>query len=357
MAGVKLVGVSKRFGKFTAVKNINIHVRDREFLVMLGPSGCGKTTILRIIAGLEKPSTGQVYIGDEIVADADRDYHLPPKDRDVAMVFQSYALYPHMNVYQNIAFPLQLRKVPKEEIDRVVKDVADLLGIRDILHKKPSELSGGQRQRVALGRAIVRQPRVFLMDEPLSNLDAKLRIKMRMELRKLQKELGITTIYVTHDQMEAMTMGDRIVVMNNGKIQQIGEPGEIYRKPVNTFVAGFIGSPPMNLIDATVTEDGALDTGEFRLKIPEIADVVGDYVGEDVVLGVRPEDVFRDENGIEFRVEAVEPFGNIKVAYLRRGDLSLTAQLPEVYEGENLKVSFRTDKIHVFDKKTGKAIM
>jgi multiple sugar transport system ATP-binding protein len=264
-------------------------------LVLLGPSGCGKTTILRIIAGLEKLTTGAVYIGEYLVASSDK--HTPPKDRDIAMVFQSYALYPHMNVYQNMAFPLKIRKSPKEEMDSIVNNAAELLGIRELLLKKPGELSGGQRQRMALGRAIVRQPRVFLMDEPLSNLDAKLRVRMRVELKKLQKELGTTTIYVTHDQTEAMTMGDRIVVLSEGRIQQIGEPAMIYTRPANTFVAGFIGSPPMNLIEVSVIyEDGMLDATEFKLE--GIARLAKEYVGKDVIIGIRPDDIYLDASGI-----------------------------------------------------------
>lgn len=264
MAGVKLVNVWKQFGEVTAVKNMNLDIKDGEFMILLGPSGCGKTTTLRMISGLEEPTKGQIYIGDKLVADPEKGVFVPPKDRDIAMVFQSYALYPHMTVYDNIAFPLKLRKVPKQEIDQRVREVAEMLGLTELLKRKPRELSGGQRQRVALGRAIVRKPQVFLMDEPLSNLDAKLRVKMRAELKKLQRQLGVTTIYVTHDQVEAMTMGDRIAVINAGELQQVGSPDEVYDKPANTFVAGFIGSPPMNSMDASITEDGFADFGEFK---------------------------------------------------------------------------------------------
>ncbi|WP_456450749.1 ABC transporter ATP-binding protein, partial [Palaeococcus sp. (in: euryarchaeotes)] len=231
MVGVMLVGVWKRFGEVAAVKNMNLEVKDKEFMILLGPSGCGKTTTLRMIAGLEEPSEGQIFIGDKLVADLEKGVFIPPKDRDIAMVFQSYALYPHMTVYDNIAFPLKLRKTPKQEIEERVKEVAELLDLTELLKRKPRELSGGQRQRVALGRAIVRKPQVFLMDEPLSNLDAKLRVKMRAELKKLQRQLGVTTIYVTHDQVEAMTMGDRIAIINFGELQQVGSPDEVYNKP------------------------------------------------------------------------------------------------------------------------------
>lgn len=358
MAAVKLAGVSKKFGKFHAVADIDLEVKDGEFLVLLGPSGCGKTTILRIIAGLEKQTTGDAYIGEALVASSDR--HIPPKDRDIAMVFQSYALYPHMNVYQNMAFPLKLRKKAKDDVDHIVKNAAELLGIREHLHKKPSELSGGQRQRVALGRAIVRQPQVFLMDEPLSNLDAKLRVKMRVELKRLQKALGTTTIYVTHDQTEAMTMGDRIVVLNEGKIQQIGEPGVIYKSPANTFVAGFIGNPPMNLIEVRVLDEkGMVATEAFRFEVPAIAEKLKEYIGKEVIIGIRPEDMYRDARGIEFHIEAVELLGNLMVAYLRRGRVSLAVQFShgDLHEGEAVTVSFNSDMVYGFDKSTGKAIV
>jgi len=263
LAGVRVVGLRKVFDKKTvAVDGVSFEVKDGEFVILLGPSGCGKTTTLRCIAGLETPDEGEIYIGDRLVND------LPPKDRDIAMVFQSYALYPHMTVYDNLAFPLKMRKYPKDEIDKRVKEVARLLRIEDLLDRKPRQLSGGQQQRVALGRALVRNPQVWLMDEPLSNLDAKLRVYMRAELKKLQKDLGITTIYVTHDQAEAMAMGDRIAVMDKGKILQYDEPHVVYEKPANIFVAGFLGSPPMNFVDATIVERDSqiiLDAGVFEL--------------------------------------------------------------------------------------------
>ncbi|HHW15219.1 MAG TPA: sn-glycerol-3-phosphate ABC transporter ATP-binding protein UgpC, partial [Firmicutes bacterium] len=265
MASVTLKGVSKRFGNVTAVDNVNLEIADREFVVLVGPSGCGKTTTLRMVAGLEEITEGEIYIGERLVND------VAPKDRDIAMVFQNYALYPHMNVYDNMAFALKIRKVRRDEIDRRVRAAAQLLGIENLLDRKPKALSGGQRQRVALGRAIVREPKVFLMDEPLSNLDAKLRVQMRSELSKLHNRLQTTVIYVTHDQTEAMTMGDRIVVMKDGKVQQVGTPLDIYEHPANVFVAGFIGSPAMNFFQVRLDEaNGQLfaDFGSFRLPLP-----------------------------------------------------------------------------------------
>ncbi|RLE71312.1 MAG: glycerol-3-phosphate ABC transporter ATP-binding protein, partial [Thermoprotei archaeon] len=266
MVEVKLVDLCKYFGPVKAVDHLNLHIKDREFVALLGPSGCGKTTTLLMIAGIYKPTSGYIYFGDEIVND------VPPKDRNVGMVFQSYALYPHMTVFDNIAFPLKLKKVPKQEIEKKVKEVAEFLRIAELLDRKPSQLSGGQQQRVALARALAKEPQIFLMDEPLSNLDAKLRIMMRAELKRMQKELGITTIYVTHDQVEAMTMADRIAVLNLGRLQQYGTPDELYNKPSNVFVAGFIGSPPMNFIDGSLVETDdklAIDIGPLKLPLPE----------------------------------------------------------------------------------------
>jgi multiple sugar transport system ATP-binding protein len=288
MATVTFDQVTKRYGDVTAVDDLNLEIRDGEFMVLVGPSGCGKTTSLRMIAGLEEISDGQLRIGDKVVND------VAPKDRDIAMVFQSYALYPHMSVYDNMAFGLKLRKVPKAQIDERVKDAARILGLEN-LQKKPRELSGGQRQRVALGRAIVREPAVFLMDEPLSNLDAKLRVQTRAELIKLHRRLGITTVYVTHDQVEAMTMGDRIVVMKDGLVQQFDTPLNIYRYPSNKFVAGFIGSPPMNFVPAKIEADNGsvfVKAAGFRTKVDdERAPKLRDYVGKDVTFGIRPSDI------------------------------------------------------------------
>ncbi|RLF91802.1 glycerol-3-phosphate ABC transporter ATP-binding protein [Thermococci archaeon] len=370
MASVRLEGVWKIFGNFEAVKNLNLKIKDGEFMVLLGPSGCGKTTTLRMIAGLEEPTRGRIYIGDRLVADPEGGVFVPPKDRDVAMVFQSYALYPHMSVYDNIAFPLKIRKVPKQEIDQRVREVAELLGLTDLLKRKPRELSGGQRQRVALGRAIIRRPQVFLMDEPLSNLDAKLRVKMRAELKKLQRQLGVTTIYVTHDQVEAMTMGDRIAVINAGVLQQVGSPDEVYNKPANVFVAGFIGSPPMNFFNVTITEDGFVDFGEFKLKLlPDQFELLRDVglIDKDVLLGIRPEDIYEatstqvktQENVIHAKVDIVENLGGEKIVHLRTGGVSFVGKFPAesfVKENQEVDVIFDIKKIHIFDKTTQRAI-
>src|SRR5690348_14440937 len=288
MARVQFENVYKRFGKVEIVHDINLDIRDQEFLVLVGPSGCGKSTCLRMIAGLEEATEGNVWIGDRIVNGLD------PKDRDIAMVFQNYALYPHMNVYENMAFGLKLRGTDKGEIDRKVQVAAEILGLQNLLKRKPKELSGGQRQRVALGRAIVRDPKVFLMDEPLSNLDAKLRVQMRAEIARLHQRVQTTVVYVTHDQTEAMTMGDRIAVLNGGKIQQIGKPGDLYDHPANKFVAGFIGSPAMNFFEGAKLEQNGgvwlrLSEG-MALKVPEdVAVRAENYIGRTVTLGIRPE--------------------------------------------------------------------
>ena len=290
MAQVNLRNLVKKFSEdVVAVNNVNLDIEDKEFVVLVGPSGCGKTTTLRMVAGLEDISEGEIYIGDRLVND------VPPKDRNIAMVFQNYALYPHMTVYKNMAFSLKLRRTPKDEIERRVKAAADILGIGELLDRKPKQLSGGQRQRVAVGRAIVRQPEVFLFDEPLSNLDAKLRVNMRAELIKLHERLDATMIYVTHDQVEAMTMGDRIVVMRNGFIQQVGPPMEVYNQPQNQFVAGFIGSPPMNFMEARLVPDNgglAIEIRGMRLPLPpHKAKSAEAYTNKSVVFGIRPEDI------------------------------------------------------------------
>lgn len=355
--------LTKRFGDVIAVNNITLEVMDKEFMVFLGPSGCGKTTTLRCIAGLETPDSGNIYIGDSLVNE------LPPKDRDVAMVFQSYALYPHMSVFDNIAFPLKMRKVPKEEIKKRVKEVASLLKIEELLDRKPRQLSGGQAQRVALGRAIVRQPKVFLFDEPLSNLDAKLRVYMRAELKRLQKELATTTIYVTHDQVEAMTMADRIALMNKGMLQQLASPSDIYHKPENIFVAGFIGSPPMNFIDCSFKEFGSeyfLDAGEFKLKLPkDIGLLIKEKASSsELILGVRPEDITVYEEvmpeAIETEVYVVEPLGAENVIDLKIGENLIKAISPSTFSlkiGDKAYITFNKEKMHVFDKKTEKTII
>lgn len=365
MSRVVLDHVFKRFGNVTAVNDACLEVRDKEFLILVGPSGCGKSTTLRMVAGLEDVTEGSIYIGDTLVND------IPPKDRDIAMVFQNYALYPHMDVYNNMAFGLKLRKFPKAEVDRKVKEAAGILGIENLLDRKPKALSGGQRQRVALGRAIVRDPKVFLMDEPLSNLDAKLRVTMRSELAKIHHKLQVTTIYVTHDQTEAMTMGDRIVVMRDGFIQQVGSPLEIYDSPDNMFVAGFIGTPPMNFIDATVIEqDGSvwLDCESFKLRLPDGKyKNIRPYVGKEVVMGIRPTDIAdkdyrpdaKDEDCVLCMVEVTEPMGAETFGFLSVGYNSFQARFDShtrATDGEEHWVVFNTDKLHIFDKKTEKSV-
>src|SRR5213080_984405 len=289
MAQVVLKDLNKKYDEVHAVKDVNLTIRDKEFMVLVGPSGCGKTTTLRMVAGLEEITSGEIAIGDRIVND------LPPKDRDIAMVFQNYALYPHMSVYDNMAFGLKMRKFPKAEIQKRVQDAAEILGIQELLKRKPRQLSGGQRQRVAVGRAIVRHPQVFLFDEPLSNLDAKLRVQMRVELKRLHDRLETTAIYVTHDQAEAMTLGDRVVVMRDGMVHQEGAPLELYQHPANRFVAGFIGSPAMNFIPVTITEsNGSLraESSGLNIRLPdETAQRLRGHVNREVTLGVRPEDL------------------------------------------------------------------
>src|SRR5579863_8864560 len=314
MARVVIRNLNKMYNEVHAVKGVNLEIRDREFVVLVGPSGCGKTTTLRMVAGLESITSGDILIGETVVND------LPPMDRDIAMVFQNYALYPHMSVYDNMAFGLKMRKFPRAEIGQRVRDAADILGIENLLQRKPRQLSGGQRQRVALGRAIVRHPQVFLFDEPLSNLDAKLRVQMRVELKKLHERLGTTAIYVTHDQVEAMTLGDRVVVMRDGRVQQVGDPLQLYNEPANLFVAGFIGSPAMNFASVHIAaENGslwALSDG-IRLKIPgAVADRLGGAAGKDVTFGIRPEDLRLAtaadpaDMSIEAVVEVIERLGS-----------------------------------------------
>ncbi|MGQ9543170.1 MAG: ABC transporter ATP-binding protein [Candidatus Bathyarchaeia archaeon] len=363
MVGVALKDVSKHFGDVKAVDSVNLEIKDKEFITLLGPSGCGKTTTLRLIAGLETLTKGEIYIGERLVND------LPPKDRDIAMVFQSYALYPHMSVYDNIAFPLKIRKLPKEEIEKKVKYAAELLGIARLLKRKPKELSGGERQRVALGRAIVRNPQVFLMDEPLSNLDAKLRVYMRAELIRLQKMLATTLIYVTHDQVEAMTMSNRIAIMNHGRLIQVAPPNIIYINPADTFVAGFIGSPPMNFIDCTYTtkdNQAYLDAGTFHVEITKFKDLIEkEAKGSEMILGVRPEDitVYREKppsEHFEAEVYAVEPLGSEIIINLKIGESIIKAKgTPEFKAemGDRLHLTMNKEKIHIFDRATGRAII
>ena len=369
MASLQLKNIYKTYpGGFTAVKDFNLDIEDKEFVILVGPSGCGKSTTLRMIAGLEEISDGELYIGDKLVND------VAPKDRDIAMVFQNYALYPHMTVFENMAFGLKLRKVPKDEIKRKVHEAAQILDIEHLLDRKPKALSGGQRQRVALGRAIVREPKVFLMDEPLSNLDAKLRVQMRTEIGKLHKRLQTTFIYVTHDQTEAMTMGSRIVVMKDGIVQQVDSPANLYTNPCNVFVAGFIGSPQMNMLTATLDlrADGAyLVNDNMTVKLPDgkgKRPELQEYNGKEVFVGIRPEDIHDEEaflssmadSTVSVSVELTEMMGAETFLYLKLGDTQMTARVnprTTAQHGDNIKVAFDTNKIHLFDKDTELVIM
>lgn len=360
MARVRLKNVTKRFGDVVAVNRLNLDVADKEFVVLLGPSGCGKTTALRCIAGLETPDEGEISIGDRLVNDLD------PKDRDIAMVFQSYALYPHMNVFDNLAFPLENRRISKNETRGRVKKVAELLQIEELLNRKPKQLSGGQQQRVALGRAIIREPHAFLMDEPLSNLDAKLRIYMRAELKKLQKDIGITTIYVTHDQVEAMTMGDKIAILNEGILQQTGVAFDVYHHPENQFVAGFIGSPPTNFFDCALNrEAGILDAGIFRYPLTEeLAKATEDATSDQIVLGIRPQNVIvyrekRKDVITSANLYVSEPLGDLLILNLRVETTLFKAVVDPGFkaeEGDEFWIKFPADKLLLFDNKTGKTL-
>jgi multiple sugar transport system ATP-binding protein len=358
MASVTYEHVWKRFGDVVAVQDLNLAIEDKEFLVLVGPSGCGKTTSLRCLAGLEEISEGKVMIGDQVVND------VAPKDRDIAMVFQSYALYPHMSVYDNMAFGLKLRKMPKDEIDRRVKQSAEILGIGNLLQRKPKELSGGQRQRVAVGRAIVREPKVFLFDEPLSNLDAKLRVQTRAELSKLHKNLQTTFIYVTHDQTEAMTMATRIAVMNKGLLQQLDTPQNLYDHPVNLFVAGFIGSPAMNFFKGKLFQsDGhfVADLGSFAVTIPdELKSRYESVLNKDIIFGIRPEDIHDPSfappgisaQTVPVKVDVTELMGNEIFLYLVNGEHSFIARVDprsKAKYGDTMEVVFNMDNFHIFD--------
>lgn len=378
MASLSLRGIYKRYpGGVTAVSDFTMNIKDKEFIILVGPSGCGKSTTLRMIAGLEEISEGELFIGDRLVND------VAPKDRDIAMVFQSYALYPHMTVFENMAFGLKLRKVPKDEIKRLVEEAAKSLDISHLLDRKPKALSGGQRQRVALGRAIVRDPQVFLLDEPLSNLDAKLRAQMRTELSKLHKRLGTTFVYVTHDQIEAMTMGDRIVVMKDGFIQQVDTPQHLYESPCNKFVAGFLGSPQMNFIDAVLLKQGSKYVVEFgssdsrssrgvkyTVEVPEskVVPELADYVDKEVIMGIRPESVHDEEmylsnastGVIECDVDITEMMGAETYLYLTCEGIPLTARVSPrstAKAHDRIKVAIDPNKIHLFDKDTEKTII
>ena len=362
MADLQLKNIYKRYaGNVTAVSDFSMDIEDKEFIILVGPSGCGKSTTLRMIAGLEEISEGELYIGGKLMND------VAPKDRDIAMVFQNYALYPHMTVYDNMAFALKLRKTPKAEIKRRVTEAAKILDIEALLDRKPKALSGGQRQRVAMGRAIVRSPKVFLMDEPLSNLDAKLRVAMRTEIKKLHDRLGTTFIYVTHDQTEAMTMGTRIVVMKSGIIQQVGTPNDLYHSPCNQFVAGFIGSPQMNFVDVTInkTDSGMTATfGNTTIAIPEgKTAALTDYVGKEVVMGIRPEDIHDDQAflstypnaSVEAFVEVTEMMGAETYLYLQIEGIPFTARVnarSTTQAKDTVKLGFDVNRMHFFDKET-----
>ncbi len=367
MASIKFDHVWKRFGEVSVLKDLNMDIGDQEFLVLVGPSGCGKTTALRCLAGLEEITDGNIMIGDRVVND------VPPKDRDIAMVFQSYALYPHMSVYDNMAFGLKLRKTPKTEIDKRVKEAAEMLSIAHLLDRKPKALSGGQRQRVALGRAIVRNPAVFLMDEPLSNLDAKLRVQTRAEISKLHQRLKTTFIYVTHDQVEALTMGTRIAVMKDGILQQLDTPQTLYDHPANMFVAGFIGSPSMNFFEAKLDRgNGGLvvDLGSFQLPVPAANnDVISSHVGKPIYFGIRPEDIHDadyvprgvDESAkMQARVNVLEPLGSEVYAYVENGGKEMVARLDPrttARVGQPVGITVDMSKMHIFDRETEKALV
>jgi multiple sugar transport system ATP-binding protein len=368
MASITFENVYKRFGDVTVLKDLNMEIKDQEFLVLVGPSGCGKSTALRCLAGLEEISDGNIHIGDRVVND------IPPKDRDIAMVFQSYALYPHMTVAENMAFALKLRKFPKDEIESRVKEAAEMLGIGHLLERKPKALSGGQRQRVALGRAIVRDPAVFLMDEPLSNLDAKLRVQTRAEINKLHQRLKTTFIYVTHDQTEAMTMGNRIAVLRDGILQQLDTPQHLYDSPVNMFVASFIGSPAMNFFDARVERaDGGLMIevpDAFAVPVPRSkAEQLDQHIGQSVTFGIRPEDIYDVHfmpSGVDgnatasVNVSVVEPLGSEVYVYAEQGGKEFIGRLDprtSAAPGEVVDVAFDMGKMHVFDRNTEQALV
>lgn len=381
MAAVRFQSVTKRFGSVVAVKDLSLTILDREFMVFVGPSGCGKTTALRMLAGLEEADSGEIYVDDRKMNEVN------PKDRDVAMVFQNYALYPHLTVYDNIAFGLQMRELKgtlwqlshfgeAQNIRQIIKErvhaAAEMLGIMELLSRKPKELSGGQRQRVALARAIVRKPKVFLMDEPLSNLDAKLRDQTRAELKKLQESLGVTTLYVTHDQKEAMTLGTRIAIMNHGVLQQVGTPEEVYYAPANMFVAGFIGSPPMNFFEASLKREGSMvmvHANEISLPLSaEQSEQVGAWVGKSLILGVRPQDIYVHSTVpddmtpspvFEAVVDVIEPHGDRTDLHMKSNGVSFTAQVrsnQRFQEGNTLQMVFNMIPLHLFDSEGGQAI-
>jgi len=364
MTTISLKNLVKKYGDTEVVHSINLEIKDAEFIVLVGPSGCGKSTTLRMIAGLEEITGGEIVVGDRVVN------NILPKDRNIAMVFQSYALYPHMNVFDNMSFSLKLRKVPKPEIKKRVQNAARILNIEDLLHRRPSTLSGGQRQRVAMGRAIVRNPDIFLFDEPLSNLDAKLRTQMRVEIKELHQRVKNTIVYVTHDQVEAMTLGDRIVVLKDGYIEQVGGPIELFQNPVNTFVAGFIGAPPMNLIDGTITKDGekleVCFPDGFKLPIPDKPEAKISE-GQKIVMGLRPEDIFLEEGNhnipedwkFDAKIIVTEPLGSETYMHLDASGLKVTGKCEgrrTVHPSEEIKLAFNLNHLHIFDAESTKSV-
>ncbi|NVM45305.1 MAG: ABC transporter ATP-binding protein [Candidatus Lokiarchaeota archaeon] len=362
MPNVKIRNLVKKYGDIYALDKINLDIDDGELFILLGPSGCGKTTTLFSIAGLIKPDQGEIWFGDQLITSAERNYIERPQERNIAMVFQDYAIYPHMTVFKNIAFPLQIINLSREEIKKRVFETAKSLGIEKLLERKPKQLSGGQRQRVALARAIVREPNVFLMDEPLSNLDAKLRVFARAELKRLHKKLGITFIYVTHDQIEALSMGTTIAILNNGKIEQVGEPDVIYNSPKNLFVAGFIGSPPMNMLDGSLKKENGslhLDLGFTDYKLPNDMQKLNEGKYKEIILGIRPEDVLISKEAVNksFRatIDIIEPMGREIEIHLDVGGKSIICVVRKIENleiGEEIYMTFNDKKIHLFDKNT-----
>ena len=364
MAVVELKNVSKIYSdNLKSVNDVSLTINDKEFVVLVGPSGCGKSTTLRMIAGLEEITEGQIYIDGKLVND------ISPKDRNIAMVFQNYALYPHMTVYDNMAFGLKLRKFSKEEIKQRVSEAAKILGLEEYLNRKPKALSGGQRQRVAVGRAIVRKPKVFLFDEPLSNLDAKLRVQMRTEISKLHKRLDATMIYVTHDQIEAMTMGDRIVIMEGGIVNQVDTPLNLYNKPVNRFVAGFIGSPAINFIDGQISNKSSLSfkshKGDINFVLSSLqSDILKNYLGKEVTIGIRPENILiesanKNSIPVEITLDLIEPMGNETFIYFELDGVQFISRVrakESLVRGHKINIYFESDKIYFFDKETGKNV-
>jgi len=368
MASLTIKGLTKKYGEMAAVENLDLEVKDKEFVVLVGPSGCGKTTTLNSIAGLVEIDEGEIWFGDELVTSPERGISKIPQKRGVAMVFQDYAIYPHMTVFGNIAFPLEIRKVNKREIEARVKKAAQLLEIENLLNRKPKALSGGQRQRIALGRAMVRDPKIFLLDEPLANLDAKLRVRARVELKKLQQELGVTAIFVTHDQVEAMTIGDRIAVMNDGHLEQMGTPAELYHNPRNRFVAGFIGSPSMNMLAGKLKEkDGALVI-DLNFCVYELFEKARELMEKttlsEVILGIRPENVVITKeskgNPLEATVVYIELTGKESNVHLEAGGsplIAIRSSTQDLRAGDKVWLSFDEEKVHVFEQKSGKALL